>query len=129
LAKATLPRATSAADIINKAASVATYELPVPAWGCTLLIQKLKKEKEVQIRKASLTWDTKGRISKTDDALSEKMLFQACVVEPSFTMEDIEALWQTDAETVNIVVKAIMIFNGMTKEESEKAEAEFPEQS
>lgn len=96
-----LPIATSADQILS-ANDLGEKTVPVPEWGCSVVVRELDVLETVAISES--TTDEKGR---TDIAQNWVKTFLAGVVKPQFTPDTAQKLLKKNGNAFYRVVKAI----------------------
>tara|TARA_R100001163_G_C4871065_1_gene72854 strand:+ start:92 stop:424 length:333 start_codon:yes stop_codon:yes gene_type:complete len=102
---------------IKSLPDVPTQELKIDAWGVSILIQGITKAMQIELG----TLLDKDEMSAFD---YQKQLLLQCVVEPKLSLEDIDELYNKDANTVDLIFASINELNGIGGSASAD---EFPE--
>lgn len=108
------------AEAILGAVDVEERVVEVPQWGGAVRIRGLTKAAQQAIRRKAT-----GPDGQVDPLLVERWTFLTCVVEPQFTEEQAEALWQKSAAAVDTVLQAILDLSGLTEEAARAAQRTF----
>lgn len=121
---------TTSQEILKRARvrGAETTTVHVPDWGTDLVIRRLNTRQATEMLQEFISKGDDGEL--TEDSIgSNKYLFLHGVVEPAFTPEEVDELWETEAvETTGIVLRAIRAFNGMTAEAQKETAHSFPVQ-
>lgn len=84
-----------------------TFPVVVEEWGGTLMCRGITKQQQSDLRNAA-------RIAgEVDEALVAKGLFRMGVVEPEFTEEQVNALWEQQAGVIDGILLQILHASGM----------------
>lgn len=106
---------------IENAVDTETKIIDVPEWGGAIKIKSITKGAQWKMAKASE--------DKMDASLFERLLLTNSIIEPEFTEETIEILYEKSAEVVNRVLASIYDISGLSGEVQAEIGEEFPEQS
>ena len=112
-------RILSVEDILT-AKDLPTRTVPVPEWGGAVVIRGFSKGVELDIREQS------GGADNFDSSRFELLLFVYGVIDPQFTVEQVDELKAKSAVPFDRVITEVMDLGGMTKEAKDKAKAGFP---
>ena len=112
------PRILSVEQILT-ANDIVERTVEVPQWGGAVRIRGLTKGQHQLLRKkASL----RGQV---DTDRLEMLLFADSVIEPRFTLEQVNQLKDKAAAPFETVLRAVLEANGLADGAVEQAEAEF----
>lgn len=110
-------------DIMAKAAS-GERSVPVPELGGRVVVRLVRRSEFYEMRRRATDRTTK----ELDQSNLEARLLEACVVEPSMTAAQVQALRAAlPVSAVEVLVNAIMNSSGLTKEAQQEAGATFSE--
>ena len=113
-------RILSVEDILS-AEDLPTETVPTPEWGGAVLIRGFTKAREFAIRQEAMTADG------MDEERFEMLLFINGVIDPQFTVDQLEVLKEKSGAVIDRVLTRIMDISGLSKEAQERAKARFPE--
>lgn len=113
-------RILSVEDILS-AEDLTSETVPVPEWGGHVVIRGFSKAREFAIREEAM--GPEG----LDEQRFEMLLFINGVVEPQFTVDQLEVLKEKSGAVIDRVLARIMDISGLSKEAQERAKARFPE--
>jgi hypothetical protein len=94
----------------------------VPRWGIDVDVMELSAEAVIKARQAA-TDKKSGEIDGT--ALMKALLVDSCV-NPRFTREQVEALFQKSKEPLDAIYDVIVSLNGLGGDSAKEAEESFP---
>lgn len=101
-----------------------TETIEVPEWGCSVRIQSLSAADQAAVKQASVV------LGKGDPGLAwaamEKTQFQLGVVEPKFTLADVNTLHHKSGAGFARVIAALDRISNLNKEELRAARDDFP---
>ena len=106
-----------AVNDIKSLPDVPTQELKIDEWDVSVKIKGITKSMQIELGKLL----ENGELDAFD---YQKKLLMTCVVEPELSEEDVEALYDKDAQVVDKVFLAINDLNGIGGSASAE---EFPE--
>jgi hypothetical protein len=112
-------RIVSIEDILA-ADDLPTKTIPVPEWGGAVVIKGFSKAVEMEIRRQA------GGAEDFDSERFEMLMFVYGVIEPQFTVEQLDLLKEKNSAPFDRVLSAVMDLAGLTKEAKERAKAGFP---
>jgi uncharacterized protein (DUF39 family) len=112
------PRILSVEQILT-ANDIIERTVHVPQWGGSVRIRGLTKGQHQALRKRATV-----RSQVETDRL-EMLLFAESLIEPRFTLEQVEQLKNKAAAPFETVLKAVLEVNGLADGAVEQAEAEF----
>ena len=110
------------ADAILGATKLEERIVEIPELGGSVKIREFDKGRQQWIRNQAKD----RRTGKIDEGKLELLLFAYGVVEPAFTVEQVQALAKVKASVLDTVLKAISELSGMTDEAVEEEAATFP---
>lgn len=113
-------RILSVEDILS-AEDLPSETVPVPEWGGAVTIRGFSKAREFAIRQEAMGADG------LDEERFEMLLFINGVVEPQFSVDQLEVLKEKSGSVIDRVLTRIMDISGLSKEAQERAKARFPE--
>ena len=112
------PRILSVEQILT-ANDIVERTVEVPQWGGAVRIRGLTKGQHQQLRKRATSR------SQVDTDRLEMLLFSESVIEPRFTLEQVNQLKDKAAAPFETVLRAVLEANGLADGAVEQAEAEF----
>lgn len=86
-------------------------KVDVPEWGCAVVLREFSKAAWRQLRE-----DAKGDDGHDDPDRAERLMVVRGIVEPQFSEEDVEELWEGSSDGVDRVLGEILDMNGLTEE-------------
>lgn len=101
----------TAAEIVAAAPKIGTDVVEVPEWGTGVRVTGISKVKQEKIATDATNPDT----GESDAKVVEMSMFMHGVIEPTFTEEQVEALWETAPGPINRVLKRILQLSGTAK--------------
>ena len=93
-------------DDIKSLPNVPTQELKIDAWEVSIVIQGITKAMQIELGEML----DKEELSAFD---YQKQLLLHCVVEPKLTLDDIDNLYEKDANVVDLIFASINELNGI----------------
>ncbi len=98
----------------------------IPEWEMKIKVKSLSKADQVRLRKQSMVKGP-GGVTNIDPVKMEQLLIVYGVVEPKFTTEHIDRLFEKQSGAVDRILAAIFKISGMTEDSAKDAEADFQE--
>ncbi len=95
-------------------------EVDVPEWGGQVVVQALRKGKQLEMRRHCTNPD-----GTMDGERLELMMFVYGVVEPTFTVEQAELLKDKAAGPIDRINRVILELSGLTQEAMKAADKSF----
>lgn len=91
----------------------------IPEWNCSVRVKSLTKSRQIALRKQSTI---RGVV---DENRLEGLLFIYGVVEPQFSPEHVDRLFEKSSGAVDRILQEILTLSGMTEDVTKAAEADF----
>lgn len=98
----------SPADILATAPKVGTDTIHIDEWDTDVRVQGVGKRQHSKI----IAEATNPETGEIDNDVVEMAIFRDAVLEPKFSEEEIEALWQTAPKPINTVLRRILELSG-----------------
>ena len=93
-------------DDIKSLPDVPTQELKIEQWGVSIVIQGITKAMQIELGEML----DKEEMSAFD---YQKQLLLHCVIEPKLELNDIDNLYEKDANVVDLIFASINELNGL----------------